>query len=126
MPGILPFIPLIAAGVGLVGSNVQNKNNQAAQQNAANSAQKQVAANTASAQSNLAKWNASNPSPASTAGGLVAPKAVGQTSFGGGTLGPNGQPGGATPSPAASNQTFTPQMIQQLLASLSGGAGAGG
>lgn len=63
MPGVLPFIPLIAAGATMVGQNVQNKaaikNNEVQQASAVGNAQ--AASNAAFGREN--QWTQSNPSP---------------------------------------------------------------
>lgn len=103
MPGVVPFIPLIAAGAGMVASNAQNKSNQAAQQNAQNQAEAYQTQQTQmmlqaqqqrqeAAMKNLQQYLQQNPNPVNGWGPIVGPMNTAPATVGGGTIGSNGSP----------------------------------
>lgn len=135
MPGVLPFIPLIAGIGGMVAGNAQNKSNQAAATNAGDAASAQQAAAQqaaythqdqaqATALQNLSQYQAGNKSPVQGWGQRIqGPPTTSPASIGGGVLGPNGMPvpgmeGGAQarPQPQQQSSQMSPALLQMIMA----------
>jgi hypothetical protein len=106
MPGIVPFIPLIASVVGGAGAMVdQNVQNKAAIKNNENQQAASLAnakAANAQAQQTMNAFTANNPAPT---GGVAPPPAGSNT----GTLAPQSRAQAATP------QTLTPAMQAAIM-----------
>lgn len=116
MPGIVPFLPLIAAVVGGVDQNIQNKNTIKNAQNAATAAQAGVTQNQANAQNNLSAYTKANPGVAGPGSFTPATPSYAATSI---PLAGAAPPGTASPSAGASGLSSLPPQVQQILASLS-------
>ena len=91
MPGIVPFIPLIAAGVGMVAQNGQNKATIKNADNATATANGQVSANTDKAISRIDNLYKTNPNPINSAKPITGPTQIGGGHVGGGIMGGGGQ-----------------------------------
>lgn len=119
MPGVLPFLPLIAGAVGMISANGQNKSNQKNADNAAASARTNDGAALQQALSQYQGYTQSHPSPYANAAPIMGPQSTyGQSSphMGGQTLGANGlPPPGGAPQAAPQGQDIS-SLVQALLA----------
>ena len=117
MPGVLPFLPLIAGAVGMISANGQNKSNQKNADNAAASARTNDGAALQQALSQYQGYTQSHPSPYANAAPIMGPQSTyGQSSphMGGQTLGANGMPEpGAAPQAPPQGQGSAPQSASQ-------------
>lgn len=116
MPGIIPFIPLIAGIGGMIAQNGQNKS---AQQNADNAAASGRQNNDQALQAALqrqAAFQSANPNPAAQYAQVKGPGSVyggGGPTMGGQQFGANGMP--TAPPPPAAGQGMDAQGLMPML-----------
>jgi len=118
---------LLAAGIGMVGQNSQNKAANKNQENAHATAVGDVKDNTNQAVSRMDALYKNTPNPLAGMHAPTGPQQGGGGSMGGGIMGQGGQmqgqPPGTPPGGGNSQQQTLQQMIQQFLQSQGGGGG---